>query len=1319
MKGFIGEYIEQLHIEKLRHRKVSAWTSMLALLVVFTVVWGLRVKGISLTNDTDCGIEEHAHDEGCYQIYQICGLSEGETEYKEVQSENGEIETIEVLHAHTDACFETELSCLLPEHVHTVACLDVELDTPENAGDSTQVVDENTATGIDEIIADEETSDELGDELEDGDESEDTDELEEDEELEEEILVENIAVDGVAFYASSYADPDQGMLSPAEMVRKAYEAHLEEMAKPESERDQTKIIKFGEFYVVTATGLRYKHKINEYLSGTTPAGGNRYTDSDGVYMQNAENDDFRYLLYDGAPLTLVVFREPWDNRTERRYIYTNSGGNYTVTNRDVNFSDGNSAAYARITGGDIGSNVTFSYETLNNGNDHFYVHKRNNSYDYYHPDIEIADGGFFKIETTRNYDDGSYQIVKTRYDSFVSEVYKSKIYFKNGTERLYPGVGVPNPNGPGLDPSDPDNQYCGTDRSLYQKNNEPGQTQYEITSAYNTIFNGNYAFKIEDVDHVIFTVELSLAPMESVIEKYDAGGNLISTTTKDFRKSDGSYDYIVTPLKVNLGPQSVVDAMNKCPNHTGMDFNLLYTEVNLDLFQPTNTVFGFNKFLDADNALGHSVSEFTFELLDDGGNVIDTIHPEAPSGITTFANQDFPIPGQYKYKVREVIPAGAVQIEPGVYYKDLVIYDGRVIDVVVDVSLIATIDGVDKPVDILAVVDDTDIANNTKLVATPHYFINGVEIDTSDPEEAKKLEFHNGLGEYSVKNLIVKKNWIGSGSHKDNITFRILRSRNGEDSQYYSIDEKTVFELNAGNGWQMEFSNLPVIIGTDAYSYDVVETMMLEYSPSYVREDYNDRIVYTINNIVNEDKYLYFKKIWTDEEGNTYVPPEDCDKVSVKLMREYKEIEVPVNVKIQPVGGGNQYSNEFVLSAYTGGSVEFKLETNPGEYYQLDLANRKNCDFTRDGDKYIISNIQPGAEIVLTYPVVTASDLIYWSTGGESLASGDGYGQWENNGGTLGYCYSTSWSDNGGSNADALSLLNRRADWNYAALNLDPTKCIPGESYSFSAYIMYRNESRADGSINPGQGTQVSEAPTALKIQLNYKEPNEDDVTYRDIAEVRNPVAGTWYQVQKTNFQIPAGARNIEIQVNTEERNRNTTNPNFTDYYVDLYFDDVIIAPYMYKAGVEQYSGNLTTTRLFKLVGEKASIPAAALNWTPEGQVKAFTIEKASGWEKSFKISDLGGSVAGTPELPSRSYRYYIIENPTIQNYKPIYLNDYVAHNDATTPITVENQYRAYVLPNTGGIGQNRIRWLGLLILLAGIPPALVNLVRKRGRPSG
>lgn len=74
----LGEYIRQLNNEHSRHRKKTVLTSVLALFVMSFVIWGLRVKGISLTNDTDCGIEEHIHNEECYINYRICGLDEGD-----------------------------------------------------------------------------------------------------------------------------------------------------------------------------------------------------------------------------------------------------------------------------------------------------------------------------------------------------------------------------------------------------------------------------------------------------------------------------------------------------------------------------------------------------------------------------------------------------------------------------------------------------------------------------------------------------------------------------------------------------------------------------------------------------------------------------------------------------------------------------------------------------------------------------------------------------------------------------------------------------------------------------------------------------------------------------------------------------------------------------------------------------------------------------------------------------------------------------------------------------------------------------------------
>lgn len=124
---------------------------VLAVVVTLLVYWQLRYTGITMTNVTYCGCEEHVHTEECYEYTLICGfeVSEGHTHADECY------ESVEVLtcgleesdehthdefcyetqlalicglkefdgHTHTDECYEKTLICGLEEHTHTVECL--------------------------------------------------------------------------------------------------------------------------------------------------------------------------------------------------------------------------------------------------------------------------------------------------------------------------------------------------------------------------------------------------------------------------------------------------------------------------------------------------------------------------------------------------------------------------------------------------------------------------------------------------------------------------------------------------------------------------------------------------------------------------------------------------------------------------------------------------------------------------------------------------------------------------------------------------------------------------------------------------------------------------------------------------------------------------------------------------------------------------------------------------------------------------------------------------------------------------------------------
>lgn len=97
-----------------RKRKHHIWKRIvagLACMVVFTTTYMLILPALTLEHKTYCGMEEHIHDEKCYEEQLVCGLEEGETG-----------------HIHNDECYEERevLVCGKKEteaHVHTEKCV--------------------------------------------------------------------------------------------------------------------------------------------------------------------------------------------------------------------------------------------------------------------------------------------------------------------------------------------------------------------------------------------------------------------------------------------------------------------------------------------------------------------------------------------------------------------------------------------------------------------------------------------------------------------------------------------------------------------------------------------------------------------------------------------------------------------------------------------------------------------------------------------------------------------------------------------------------------------------------------------------------------------------------------------------------------------------------------------------------------------------------------------------------------------------------------------------------------------------------------------
>lgn len=109
--------------------------------------------------------------------------------------------------------------------------------------------------------------------------------------------------------------------------------------------------------------------------------------------------------------------------------------------------------------------------------------------------------------------------------------------------------------------------------------------------------------------------------------------------------------------------------------------------------------------------------------------------------------------------------------------------------------------------------------------------------------------------------------------------------------------------------------------------------------------------------------------------------------------------------------------------------------------------------------------------------------------------------------------------------SEALLIENRTAAWNGAVKSLNSAAFVPGSKYSFSVNAMYFD----------GADTNT------ILLKLKYTDENGTE-RYAAIAE-GTAVKGEWVQLANTSFEIPAGAKNMQLLVETAE---STTN-----FYID------------------------------------------------------------------------------------------------------------------------------------------------------------------------
>ncbi|SCW53700.1 LPXTG-motif cell wall anchor domain-containing protein/pilin isopeptide linkage domain-containing protein [Ruminococcaceae bacterium YRB3002] len=321
-----------------------------------------------------------------------------------------------------------------------------------------------------------------------------------------------------------------------------------------------------------------------------------------------------------------------------------------------------------------------------------------------HADIEIAEGGRYTSVSFEIGDDDGLIKTETIFQSYVSSVNTCTLYDKNNQKVQFFDK-TTHTDGWSAGSVLPNNQVQGfvTEDYWHDSNLLPGNSQYELTSKYvwkvdpadgvYKQFGSSKFFLYRDVDHVVFDVGLQIVPME--VRKYRKTATGWEEITADYEEYEPDYeaktykkwvngvqviddDPVNHPLseimeesdsvEFNLGKRYVIDAYNKCPNHSGLDFMV---HANTAAVQ-----FGATKKMMNGALLG---GDFTFELIDvETGEVVSKTNDV--DGKVVFGRIDYETPGVHHYYVREVDESST---HPNI------IYDNKVYDVTVNVQEIA------------------------------------------------------------------------------------------------------------------------------------------------------------------------------------------------------------------------------------------------------------------------------------------------------------------------------------------------------------------------------------------------------------------------------------------------------------------------------------------------------------------------------------------------------------------------------------------------------------------------------------------------------
>ena len=308
------------------------------------------------------------------------------------------------------------------------------------------------------------------------------------------------------------------------------------------------------------------------------------------------------------------------------YAYSNSGGNVYGIATWVEGSDRNNP-----------NNWRYMY---------FVVTDKVSPID--HADIEVADDGTYTSSRIYNSDGKLWKTV-TEERSYVCDVNECILYKSSDDSvpvTFYHEVYDPDYRLEVLD------GVHGFKHDDYWKdpNQQPGDSQYELTSKYGLDDNGQLVwtdrrFFYDDVDHAMFDVQLELRPISSKTYYWDGSQWVLDESMSVTYSEDESLankTYIPSAIYY-LDRRAVIDAYNKCPNHSGLDFTVRSSSAII--------AFEANKVFRGGVLTG---DDFTFEVYDPGTDKVISRATNAADGTVKFDNIHFEQEGTYIFVIREV-----------------------------------------------------------------------------------------------------------------------------------------------------------------------------------------------------------------------------------------------------------------------------------------------------------------------------------------------------------------------------------------------------------------------------------------------------------------------------------------------------------------------------------------------------------------------------------------------------------------------------------------------------------------------------------------